>query len=273
MPASYHFRGIVPFEGVEKREVRLAFSAAMIVAWCAIATPGICAQTQPAQTQTPPAQPAQPANQQKKPATTPSGSNNPFPEDEKSVPVMPDRNTVNLPTDTGATNGLLPLPGYDLDPVHSPDEGATNAESGTSSSLAGIDAIEPGGDSDTDTQPSGKHGRRKDQDVLEPEHKESAAEDENVGKYYLDSKDWKGALSRFESALVLDPDNPDVYWGLAESERHLGRFADARENYKKVMEYDPGSHHAKEADKALKDPEIANAKGVPVAQPGSAQQQ
>ena len=73
--------------------------------------------------------------------------------------------------------------------------------------------------------------------------------------------------------LVLDPDNPDVYWGLAESERHLGRFADARENYQKIMEYDPGSHHAKEASKALKDPEIANAKAAPALQPATAQPQ
>ncbi len=93
-----------------------------------------------------------------------------------------------------------------------------------------------------------------------PEHHETAAEDESVGSYYLSNKDWKGALSRFQSALVLDPDNPDVYWGLAESERHTGDFADARANYLKVREYDPGSRHAKEAGKALEDPEIANAK-------------
>ncbi len=87
-----------------------------------------------------------------------------------------------------------------------------------------------------------------------PEHHETAAEDENVGNYYLDNKDWKGALSRFQSALVLDPDNPDVYWGLAECQRHLGDFADARANYLKVMEYDPGSRHAKDARKALRIP-------------------
>ena len=79
-------------------------------------------------------------------------------------------------------------------------------------------------------------------------------------RYYLDNKDWKAALSRFQSALVLDPDNPDVYWGLAEAERHLGNFADARANYQKVMDYDPGSRHAKEARKALQDPDFANAK-------------
>lgn len=235
----------------------------MVIAWCAIATPQAGAQTQPTPAQNPPAQPAQPANSQNKPVTTPSGSNNPFPEDVNSVPVMPNKSTINLPTDNGSTTGLLQLPGYDLDPVHSPDEGAPTADSGSSSSLSGIDAIDP--DADTDAQPAGKHGRR--QDVVEPEHQETAPEDESVGKYYLESKDWKAALSRFESALVLDPDNPDVYWGLAESERHLGRLAEARENYQKVMDYDPGSRHAKDAAKALKDPEIANAKAAPAVQP------
>ena len=240
----------------------------MVLAWCAIAPNQTSAQTQPP-AQNPPAQPAQPAKNQNKPAT-PSSSSNPFPEDETTVPVMPNKSTINLPTDAGSANGLLPLPDYDLDPVHSPDEGVASSSSDSSSSLAGIDAIDP--DLGNDTQPAGKHGKHG--DVVEPEHKETAAEDETVGSYYLDNKDWKAALSRYESALVLDPDNPDVYWGLAESERHLGRFADARANYQKVVEYDPGSRHAKDAGRALKDPEIANAaKAPPAAQPANAQPQ
>ena len=63
--------------------------------------------------------------------------------------------------------------------------------------------------------------------------------------------------------MVLDPDNPDVYWGLAEANRHLGNYAAARTNYLKVMEYDPDSKHAKEAKKALNEPELANAKPSP----------
>ena len=182
---------------------------------------------------------------------------------------MPNKNTINMPSDAGATNGLLALPGDDFDPVHSPDDGAPASETGSSSSLSGIDPIDT--QPDADTRPTGRHGRR--DDAIEPEHHETAAEDESVGKYYLDGKDWKAALSRFESALVLDPDNPDVYWGLAESEHHLGRFAEARQNYEKVLEYDPGSHHAKEAGKALKEPEIANAKAGPATQPATSQPQ
>jgi Flp pilus assembly protein TadD len=79
----------------------------------------------------------------------------------------------------------------------------------------------------------------------------------------MDNKNWKAALSRFQSALVLAPEEPEVFWGLAESARHLGIFADARTYYLKVIEYDPESRHAKEAEKVLKNPEIANAKAAP----------
>ncbi len=142
--------------------------------------------------------------------------------------------------------------------MRSPEDAAAAAESSdssSSSSLAGTGDLAP---PDDDTAHPGKR-KRKDEQVV-PEHHETAAEDENVGSYYLSNHDWKGALSRFQSALVLDPDNPDVYWGLAESERHLGDLTNARANYMKVMEYDPGCRHAKEAGKALQDPEIANAK-------------
>ena len=84
-----------------------------------------------------------------------------------------------------------------------------------------------------------------------------------MGKYYLDQKNWRAAQSRFQSALVLAPEDPEVYWGLAESARHLGNFPDARANYEKVIEYDPDSRHAKEAKKALEDPKIENAKAAP----------
>ena len=247
---------------------------------CAIAPGEICAQSQPAQSQTTggqnaPAQTARPASNKQTPAAAPSNSDNPFPENENTVPVMPNRNTINQPADLGSAAGLLPLPGFDVDPVHSPDDGIQDTGSGSSSSLSGLDAMEPDADTSDTTSPppAGKRGRHQDhnQGIDEPEHQESAAEDESVGKYYLDNKDWKGALSRYESALVLDPDNPDVYWGLAECERHLGRFADARANYQKVVEYDPGSHHAKEASKALKEPEIANASANTPSQPASRQ--
>lgn len=207
------------------------------------------------------------------PAHTQQQSNqNPFPEDTSDVPVMPTRvSPGTIPGDSDESRASrIPMPPDDVDPVRSPEDAgaaAENQQQGSSSSLAGMrDLLPP---ADDDVQP-GKHKRKGDQDV--PEHHETAAEDESVGSYYLDNKDWKAALSRFQSALVLDPDNPDVYWGLAEAERHLGNFADARANYQKVMDYDPGSHHAKEARKALQDPALANAKAPQTAQSSASPQ-
>jgi tetratricopeptide (TPR) repeat protein len=213
------------------------------------------AQSSSPQKQSAPAQPTPAAGH-----TAPGGASaNPFPEDETNVPILPTKNAPDLPN--GHTPGGLDLsrvfPAGDMDPVPSP-EGAAGAEGsgqGFSSSDSGVDSLLPSPDADVGK----KHGK-KDEDDLASVHHESAAEDENVGKYYLDNKDWRAALSRYESALVLDPDNPDVYWGLAESQRHLGQFADARANYLKVMEYDPGSRHAKDAKKTLEEPELANAK-------------
>lgn len=203
-----------------------------------------------------------PADQNKKPAAASQSSANPFPEDTSSVPVMPSGNTPALPdaANDAGENAAMALPGDDLDPVRSPDdpEPASNEQPGeTSSSLSGLDNLLPRPDDD-------QSNKKRKLAVQEPVHHEGAKEDLQVGGYYLETKNWKGALSRFESALVLDPDNPDVYWGLAEASRHLGKLADARANYQKVAEYDPDSRHGKEAIKALKEPEIANGKNAAV---------
>ena len=184
---------------------------------------------------------------------------NPFPGDESTAPVLPSNNTPEVaPGETSAAPAAAPA--VDRDPVRSPDD-ANAPESGDrqgfNSSSNGLgDLLNP---PDADTR--SKKGGKGDDATVDEAPRETPEKDVDVGNYYMDRKDWKGALSRFQSALVLAPDNPDVYWGLAESERHLGQYAEARENYLKVMEYDPDSHHAKEAKKALKDPEIANAKG------------
>ena len=180
---------------------------------------------------------------------------------------MPSKSTPALPEGTynGAVNAQASLPGDDLDPVRSPDDPAPDAASGqpeeSSSSRAGLENLLTRPEDD---QP--EKSKKRVLAVKEPTHQEAASKDLDVGGYYLQTKNWKAALSRFESALVLDPENPDVYWGLAEADRHLGNFADARANYQKVAEYDPDSRHGKEAIKALKEPEIANGKNPAVSQ-------
>ena len=225
----------------------------LFLAGC-LAAPGLAAQGQVQN------QPADQSKAQKSSQPAPQAKGNPFPENESSVPLMPSGNSPDLTTDmNGERAGRAAAPASDSDPVRSPDDAMSSdsgATSGFSSSQSGLDNLIP----PPDTEPTGKKKKKEDDSLFAPMPRENPKEDVDVGNYYMDNHDWKGALSRFESALVLAPDNPDVYWGLAECERHLGQYAAARENYLKVMEYDPGSRHAKEAKKALKDPEIANAK-------------
>jgi tetratricopeptide (TPR) repeat protein len=200
----------------------------------------------------------QPAEQQKQQPAKPPAQSNPFPEDTTNVPVIP---TGNAPTaaPTNTPPPVMPSGGPD-DPVRSPDDpvGNPEADSGFSSSTSGLDKIQPSPDEDAPRQ---RHRLPK-PNASEP-HQETAKEDEDVGGLYLSQKNWRAAQSRYESAVVLDPENPDVYWGLAESQRHLGQFAAAKANYEKVMEYDPDSKHAKEAKKLLTGPEMANAAAAP----------
>lgn len=200
-----------------------------------------------------------PAGESQPAAGSSQSSANPFPEDTSTVPVMPSKAAPDLPEGTyeGADNAPLPLPGEDLDPVRSPDdpEPAASGAEESSSSLAGLEKLLP---KPGDDQPS----KKRKMVVKESTPREASSKDIEVGSYYLQTKNWKAALSRFESAMVLDPENPEVYWGLAEAEHHLGDFAHARTYYLKLLEYDPDGPHGKQARKELKDPALAHAQNA-----------
>jgi hypothetical protein len=200
------------------------------------------------------------ATQGQAPAQTqPPADANPFPGDTKNVPVMPTTITPDVPAASpDEAVDKMAAPFEDLDPVKSPDtaDGGTDIVQGreSSSDIKSMDSLLP---TPGDDEPTGK-GKHKN-DALAGPPKETSKEDISVGNYYLDNKNWKAALSRFQSAMVLAPDEPEIYWGLAEANRHLGNFAEAKANYQKVVDYDPDSKHGKEAKKALKEPELANA--------------
>jgi tetratricopeptide (TPR) repeat protein len=209
------------------------------------------------------------------PGSTTQSSNNPFPEDTSTVPVMPSTTTPPLPegmpyhAPESSPVPWVPLPSEDVDPVRSPDDpapAASGPEAEFSSSLTGVERLLP--KSGDDDQTSGK--KRKLLVIKEPTHQEVASKDIEVGSYYLQTKNWKAALSRFESAMILDPENPEVYWGLAEAEHHLGDFAHAKEHYLKLLEYDPDGPHGKQARKELKDPALNKAQSGTPGQPAAA---
>jgi tetratricopeptide (TPR) repeat protein len=168
----------------------------------------------------------------------------------------------------GPDSSPVPLRGEDVDPVRSPDDLPPEATSGSgadsSSSLKGLEGLLPR--PEDEDQP----GKKKKLLVIkEPTHQEASSKDIEVGDYYLQTKNWKAALSRFESAMILDPENPEVYWGLAEAEHHLGDYANAKAHYLKLLEYDPDGPHGKQARKELKDPALEKAQSSAPSQPAA----
>jgi hypothetical protein len=245
--------------------MKLNSHIALAVGCGLMAAVGLFAQSTPSQQSKPIANTQQPASAQQpalpqQPAQKPPAGANPFPEDTNSVPVVPTSGEPASAPAAAAANeesaGTTTLLKDDTDPVHSPDDAlpsASDSDSGFSSSLTGANDVNI-----PDEPKTGKH-KKTDEPAV---HQETAKEDEDVGAYELSLKHWKAALSRYQSALVTDPENPDVYWGIAESQRQLGDYANAKANYLKVMEYDPDSKHGKEAKKLLKEPELANAPTV-----------
>jgi tetratricopeptide (TPR) repeat protein len=79
-----------------------------------------------------------------------------------------------------------------------------------------------------------------------------AKKDANIGDYYMESGNWKGAHERFLEANRSDPGNAEAVFGLAESARHLHLDDEALRNYRLYLSALPNGPHAKEIRKALK---------------------
>ena len=153
------------------------------------------------------------AQQQAPAAAQPPADANPFPGDVTNVPVMPTTVTPDVPPaspDSAVDKMVAPF--SDLDPVKSPDasDGAADTPADivqgreSSSDNKSMDSLLP---TPGDEEPAGK-GKRKGSDTLAEPPKETSKEDISVGQYYLDNKNWRAARSRFQSAMVLAPDEP-----------------------------------------------------------------
>jgi Tfp pilus assembly protein PilF len=78
-----------------------------------------------------------------------------------------------------------------------------------------------------------------------------AAHDMDVGETYLSANSFDAARERFEEALRLTPDNPLVYFRLAQSLQGMQRLDPARMYYRKYLELEPKGKYAKNAKKAI----------------------
>ncbi len=122
--------------------LRLVLGFASLMACMVSAAPQLCAQasnagtgsgagqSQPTAGQQNPAPQQQPS--QTRPQANPQTNANPFPEDTNSVPVMPTRDTPDLPPSAGdeSPSGLIPMPAEDTDPMRGPEDTLAAAEPG-----------------------------------------------------------------------------------------------------------------------------------------------
>ena len=201
--------------------------------------------TEPNKAATKPTSPV--SGQTPTPATPPQTGDNPFPGEGSNAPILPvdsqstsssANSSSQQATDSGSAADLAPDPNGD--PVRSPDsqvgedDGFSSSRSGLKPALAENDAdVRPGHSTKTKTR----------EQVLK--------EDVDIGSFYLERKNWRAALARFEAAYALNPEEPTAVWGLAEAERHLQLFDKARAHYELFLIYDPEGPRSREARKAL----------------------
>ncbi|MFY9748599.1 MAG: hypothetical protein WA891_19150 [Acidobacteriaceae bacterium] len=86
-----------------------------------------------------------------------------------------------------------------------------------------------------------------------PYNPKLAKKDAQIGDYYLESSNWRGAYDRFLEANRSDPGNAEAVFGLAEAARHLSHTDEALRNYRLYLSALPSGPHAKEVRKALKE--------------------
>jgi tetratricopeptide (TPR) repeat protein len=86
-----------------------------------------------------------------------------------------------------------------------------------------------------------------------PYNPKLARKDAEIGDYYLESGNFKGAYERFTEANRSDPGNAEAVYGLGESARRLNRRDEALRNYRLYLAALPRGPHAKEIRKAMKE--------------------
>lgn len=86
----------------------------------------------------------------------------------------------------------------------------------------------------------------------QPYNPNLAKKDTQVGTFYMQSGNLKGAYDRFEEATREDPGNAEAVYGLGESALKLGKRDEAVKNFRLYLAALPEGTHAKEIRKAMK---------------------
>ena len=78
-----------------------------------------------------------------------------------------------------------------------------------------------------------------------------AAKDVEVGDYYFKVKDYRGAMWRYQDALLYKPNDAVATFRLAQCEEKTNKPADAAQHYEAYLKILPEGPFAEEAKKAL----------------------
>lgn len=79
-----------------------------------------------------------------------------------------------------------------------------------------------------------------------------AVKDIEVGNYYLNRKNYRAALERFQDALRYKPNDAEATYGLAVTQEKMDLFSLAYNNYSKYLEIVPEGPKARESQEGMK---------------------
>ncbi len=78
-----------------------------------------------------------------------------------------------------------------------------------------------------------------------------ALKDDEVGDYYFKQKDYKGALARYQDALIYKPNDAVANFRMAQVYEKMGQPQDAIPHYQEYLKILPQGPFSKDAKKAL----------------------
>jgi tetratricopeptide (TPR) repeat protein len=190
----------------------------------------------------------QAAQQQSQPADTPAA-----PDADQQPAQKPDDAAKDNPFPEDVSKSAAAAAAKDNDAAGSSSSSSNGSSSSSSNAAGDTDPnVDPNADLPRDT------GRRK---LKKPSEKDiqsgslagqgEAADDVRVGRFYLGTKDYKGAYGRFSEATRMDPTNVDAIYGLAAAAAGLHHTDEALTNYKLYLQIAPDGSNAKQAQKAI----------------------
>ena len=81
---------------------------------------------------------------------------------------------------------------------------------------------------------------------MEGEKKAEVEELLELGRFYLLNSKFEEAIAQFRKVAELSPDDPEVCYNLGISYEGLGMIEEAKDNFRKALDLDPGLKKAEE---------------------------